>query len=239
MLAGFLNKYFFVNPSRKRLEAFAVKAAGSVEPGSIVLDAGAGDCVYKPLFSQLNYESADFQQVDKRYAEVTYVCDLKSIPVEENRYDLVFCSQVLEHLPDPMAVLKELNRVLKPNGKLWLSMPFFYEEHEVPFDFFRYTRNGLEELLSKSGFEVEEIDWLEGYYGTLAYQFKTIATKLPVSPKHYGGIIFKIIGPLVAVFLKAIAIVLSLFYSRADTNKRYIGSGYGKNYYAIALKTVD
>ena len=56
---------------------------------------------------------ADFEKVDKEYAQSTYVCDLASIPVEDERFDAVVFNQVLEHLPEPKRVLAELNRVLK------------------------------------------------------------------------------------------------------------------------------
>jgi SAM-dependent methyltransferase len=106
-----------------------------------VLDAGAGDSPYRERFAHVQYESADFERVPgKRYAASDYVCDLAAIPVEDHRYDLVLLSQVLEHLPEPGAVLAELRRVLKPGGTIWASAPLFYEEHEVPYDFFRYTQ---------------------------------------------------------------------------------------------------
>ena len=76
-----------------------------------------------------------------------HVCDLSQIPVESGKYDLVLMTQVLEHLPEPAKVLRELYRVLKPGGTLWLSTPFYYEEHEVPYDFYRYSQYGLRHFL--------------------------------------------------------------------------------------------
>jgi len=230
---------FFVNSSRKYLRDFAEEAANSVPADSMVLDAGAGDCIYKELFHNVNYESADFCQVEKPYADVTYVCDLSNIPVEDNRYDLILCSQVLEHLPDPKKVLSELNRVLKPNGKLWLSAPFYYEEHEQPYDFFRYTQFGFKELLSKTGFTIEKIDWLEGYYGTLSYQFKSMAISLPLSPGKYKGFFFKLSGPILAFMIKIGALFLSYYYGKADLKKKHTESGYCKNYCLVAKISVE
>lgn len=227
---------FFFNPSRIHLHRFVYEASIAVPKGSYVLDAGAGDSVYKDLFKDMHYESADFCQVDKPYApDLTYVCDLSRIPVEDNRYDLVLLSQVMEHLPSPIDVLNELHRVLKQNGQLWLSAPFYYEEHEQPYDFFRYTQYGFKELLNRSGFEIQKTEWLEGYYGTLAYQFKTMATSLPMSPAKYGGIYYKITGPLIALLLKTGAMFLSLYYGKADIKKKYTESGHNKNYCVIAI----
>ena len=225
---------FFVNSSRKYLRDFADEAANSLPAGSMVLDAGAGDCIYKELFDEMNYESADFCQVEKPYADITHICDLSDIPVEDNRYDLILCSQVLEHLPDPKKVLLELNRVLKPDGRLWLSAPFYYEEHEQPYDFYRYTQFGFKELLSKTGFTIEKIGWLEGYFGTLAYQFKSMAISLPLSPSKYKGFFFKLSGPLLAFILKIGALFLSFYYGNADLRKKHTDSGYCKNYSLVA-----
>ncbi len=111
------------NASRVRLDAFARRAAASVPPGARVLDAGAGEGAYRAHFAQTRYEAADFQQVDKPYGQLDYVCDVDSIPVEDERYDLVLCTQVLEHLPEPADVLTELHRVLRAGGTLWLTRP--------------------------------------------------------------------------------------------------------------------
>ena len=204
-------------------------------PG-LVLDAGAGDCRYEQSFSKHRYESADFCQVDKAYSDVTYVCDLRAIPVEDDRYDLVFCSQVLEHLPEPSEVLAELFRVLKPGGKLWLSAPLFFPEHEQPYDFYRYTQFGFSHLLKKSGFEVEELGWLEGYFGTLSFQFRAAALHLPTLPKHYGGgLIGWLCVPAVLV-LKPLFLMLGAAFAHLDLRKIHDESGMCKNYRVVARK---
>ena len=136
------------------------------------------------------YESADFLQVDKPYGEVDYICDLADLPMEDERYDLVLFTQVLEHVPRPADVLWELRRVLKRGGALWLTAPLFYREHEQPYDFFRYTQFGLRHLLAETGFEVRELGWLEGYFGTLSYQLSVARESLPVHARHYGGEVF-------------------------------------------------
>ena len=83
-------------------------------------------------------ESADF---DPRYSP-THVCDLTQIPVGDDQFDAVVCNQVLEHVRDPVAVLREIRRVLRPSGRLIYSAPLFYEEHQQPYDFYRYTQYG-------------------------------------------------------------------------------------------------
>jgi len=224
------------NPSRKYLNDFASEAAASLPTGALVLDAGAGDCPYKHLFAHARYESADFCQIKKEYGQLTYTCNLAEMPVKDNRYDLVLLTQVLEHLPEPLAVLQEMHRILKPSGQLWLSAPLFFAEHEVPFDFFRYTQFGLRHLLESAEFTIERIDWLEGYYSTLSYQMATAATDLPLNPKAYGGGVTGAMAASTILLVKPLALLLSIMFARLDLRKRNTTSGYCKNYAVVAVK---
>jgi SAM-dependent methyltransferase len=130
------------NSSRARLLQENAAFAASLPSGVRVLDAGAGTHRYRHLFGHTHYESADFNE---QYAP-TYVCDLTQIPVPNDRYDAVVINQVLEHVPDPLAVLIELRRILRPGGRLIYTAPLFFEEHLQPYDFYRYTQLGVRHL---------------------------------------------------------------------------------------------
>lgn len=225
-----------INSSRVHLETFVRRAAASVPHGSRVLDAGAGRCPYAPLFADMAYESADFGQVKKHYGHLNYACDLTAIPVEDERFDLVLLTQVLEHLPDPLAVLRELHRVLKPAHRIWLSQPLYYQEHEQPYDFYRYTQFGLRHLLDRAGFRIEELSWLEGYLGTLAYQFDLAGHSLPLNPAHYGGGGVGVAAGALALLLRPPLRALSSLFARLDVRHRYTGAGHCKNYCVVARK---
>jgi SAM-dependent methyltransferase len=224
------------NSSREYLAEFAQHAADSVPAGSLVLDAGSSpDAPYYPCFGKHRYESADMRgESDK----VTYVCNLTSIPVENDRFDLVLCTQVLEHVPYPDQVVRELYRVLKPGCRLWLSTPLFYEEHMQPHDFFRYTRFGLPRLFEEAGFTIEELVELEGYYGTLSYEMDVARRSLPVSPSHYGGGALGIVAAVFAMVLVPVFHLLSQFYAGLDRRVKYTESGHCKNYCVVARKQV-
>jgi SAM-dependent methyltransferase len=224
------------NSSRERLRLENAAFAATIPAGSLVLDAGAGISPYRSLFSHTNYESADFGQVDKPYAQPTYTCDLTRIPVEDNRFDAVLFNQVMEHVPEPLAVLRELHRVLKPGCRLIYSGPLFYEEHEQPYDFYRYTRFGVRYLFGQAQFDVERLDWLEGYFGTLGYQFRTASECLPRSRQGYGGGTVGLLAALGAGVVRIACRRMSILMHQLEMRHKLTTAGYPKNYVAIARR---
>jgi SAM-dependent methyltransferase len=225
------------NSSRVYLHRFLERAAQTVEAGQLVLDAGAGRAPYRDLFAHARYETADFLAVKgKKYVAPDYVCDLVEIPVEDARFDHVLLTQVLEHIPEPPRVVAELHRVLKPGGTLWLTAPLFYAEHERPYDFFRYTQFGLRRLLESAGFEVQELDWMEGYLGTLSYQARLMGRSLPASRADYGGGLKGAALASVAQVSKRIAPHAADALANLDLKYKLVGKGLPKNYQAVAKK---
>jgi SAM-dependent methyltransferase len=204
--------------------------------GSRILDAGAGSQQYRKYFAHCVYEAADFELVDKAYAKSNYVCNLSDIPVKNASFDAVIFNQVMEHLPQPRLVLEELYRVLKPGGKMIASAPLFYEEHEQPYDFFRYTQFAWRDMLSEVGFEIEQLRWVEGYCCTVAYQLIRASQYLPSKPRDVAdGLLGWIAWPVVIVSRLAFR-VLSHFFYALDERQRFTARGYPKNYLAIATK---
>jgi hypothetical protein len=132
--------------------------------------------------------------------------------------------------------LAEAHRVLRAGGELWLSAPLFYEEHEIPHDYYRFTQYGLRHLLQSAGFTVKRITWLEGYYGTLAYQLATAAQALPLQPSEYGGALIGLAATTMALLLKPLFLLLSLAFYRLDRRDKHTSSGQCKNYKAVAVK---
>lgn len=231
-----LLQLFAVNSSRIHLEKFNRYFAERVPSGALVLDAGAGEAPYRDFFSHTRYESADFEAVDKVYSENTYVCDLKDIPVEDARFDFVLLNQVLEHLSEPHLVLRELGRVLKPGGRLLCTAPLFYEEHETPYDFYRYTQFAYPVLFEPAGFRVDEIEWMEGYFGTVAYQLEAAAKYLPIRPADISsGWVGFAASPIVAVS-KIVFLFLAILFYRLDVISPCKTVGFPKNYAVLVTK---
>jgi SAM-dependent methyltransferase len=224
------------NSSRYWLARENAAFAASMPSGSLMLDAGCGPSPYRDLFRHTRYESADF---DKGYSDPTYVCDLSRIPVEEARFDFVVFNQVLEHLPEPKLVLLELRRVLKPGGMMIYTGPLFWEEHQQPYDFYRYTQFGLRYLLETSGFQIQRVDWLEGYIGTVANQLNSAARYLPIRPRDLSdGLMGYLLAPLFLI-LRAVFLLCSVLFNRLDTVKKFKGRGYPANYVVIVTRPLS
>jgi SAM-dependent methyltransferase len=157
-----------INPfDRFMLDAVQRFIAG-LPAGSLVLDAGAGETQYKKLFERAGhgYRAIDLGvgETDWQYSGIDALADTAAIPFRPGIFDGVMSIAVLEHSPRPRRVLCELNLALKPGGRLLIVVPTMWEEHQVPHDFYRFTRFGLERLLEEAGFGVLERYPIGGYF---------------------------------------------------------------------------
>jgi hypothetical protein len=119
-----------------------------------VFDYGCGGAPYRSLFSKCRrYVGADLAPGPR----VDRVLKANGLTGEPNEaYDVVLSTQVLEHVKEPAVYLRECHRILRPGGQLLLTTHGMFEEHGCPYDFYRWTCNGLEALTTASGFQVLE-----------------------------------------------------------------------------------
>jgi SAM-dependent methyltransferase len=111
--------------------------------GARVLDVGCGDRPYEQLL-QGAAEIVGFDVPGNPHADLHGSID--AIPVPDASFDVVLCLQVLEHVPDPDAAVRELRRVVKDGGRVLLSTHGIYPFHPNPDDLWRWTHQGLERL---------------------------------------------------------------------------------------------
>jgi SAM-dependent methyltransferase len=118
-----------------------------------ILDYGCGGSPYRSLFPNSDYVRADFTCCEG--LDILLPSD-SSIPVPDGCFDMVLSTQVLEHVPEPGNYIAESFRVLKPSGFLVLTTHGLFEDHGCPYDFQRWTADGLRSLLERTGFRVKE-----------------------------------------------------------------------------------
>jgi SAM-dependent methyltransferase len=137
------------------------------------LDVGCGTRPYESLFPPGSYVGVDIEAGGRPQNLKTpdYYYDGRTLPFNDNSYDCVLCTQVLEHVSDPRRILSEIHRIVKLEGFVLITVPFIWGEHEVPFDFFRFSQFGITQLLTDNGFEVDIIKKDTGAFETLAVIF--------------------------------------------------------------------
>jgi SAM-dependent methyltransferase len=151
---------------------FVMNVAKKLPKEASILDAGAGECAYKRYFSHCKYKAIDLAVGESgwNYAKLDYVGPLHEMPIKDDSFDAVLCTQVFEHLEWPRESAKEIYRVIKPGGKLYLTAPMAHDEHQVPFDYFRYTSFGLQSICKHAGFREIKITPFGGIWVRWAYE---------------------------------------------------------------------
>lgn len=156
---------------RYGIERFLLEVSGEIKPQALLLDGGAGNCKHKKLFPHARVIGLDVaQKKRRRYGEIDIAGDLHAIPCRDGSFDAVVNVEVLEHLEEPEIALREMFRVLKPSGRLYLVAPQGWEEHCIPRDYFRFTRFGLQHIFEKTGYRVLSIKPLGGYFWYIGHR---------------------------------------------------------------------
>jgi SAM-dependent methyltransferase len=157
--------------ARQAIDRFLVDVAAQLAPNTLVVDGGAGNCKHKNFFPHLRYIAFDFKPRRRRvYGEIDLSADLYQMPFRKDTFEAAINVDVLEHLKKPREVLKELCRVLRPGGNLFLIAPQGWQEHGMPNDYFRFTSSGLGYLLEQAGFEIVSIRPLGGFFWYLGHR---------------------------------------------------------------------
>ena len=159
--------------------------------------------------------------------------DGNRLPFADASFDTVLCTEVLEHLPTPAACMTEMVRVLKPGGRLLLTVPFIQPLHELPFDYYRFTPSGLEDLMRAQGLEVERIEPRGNFasaLGAMASQF--LLRTLGATEKQRDGSV--ILSRWRSALLLPFLALLQLFFHLASKVTR--DDAVAQGYSAVARK---
>ena len=156
------------------------------------MDFGCGAKPYVELFFKCTEYigmDIDVSGHDHSNESIDVYYDGKHIPFEDERFDNVFSSEVFEHIANPELILPEIRRVLKVGGYMLATVPFVWNEHEIPFDFKRYTSFGIKELLTNQGFEVIDVkkstNYIEMIYQMKAEYYRYIFADKPPRIRHF------------------------------------------------------
>lgn len=166
-----------VNQNERARQIWVEKILSGLPAGIKILDAGAGEQQYKKYCKHLNYTSQDFgnykpEELDNGlqmekwdYGKLDIISDITKIPVDDASFDAILCTEVFEHIPDPIAAIAEFSRILKPNGTLIVTAPFCSMTHFAPYHFYSgFNKYFFETIYPKHGFQVVEMSSNGNYF---------------------------------------------------------------------------
>lgn len=168
--------------------------AAKVPSGAFVLDVGAGTCPYRRLFAHCRYKTHDFKKYEGEklgggtaYGAIDYVSDILALPIEDMSVDVVLCTEVLEHVPEPVKALRELIRVVKPGGTLILTAPLGSGLHQLPFHYYGgFSPEWYRHFAEQFSCEVNEIAPNGGFFKLMAQESARVANLYAQHPELHG-----------------------------------------------------
>jgi SAM-dependent methyltransferase len=182
--------------------------------GLRLLDAGAGEQPYRACCAHLKYIAQDFAQYDGKgdgtglqrgkwdQSNLDLVCDILNIPEADASFDVILCTEVLEHVTDPVPVIREFARLLKPGGIAIITAPFVSFTHFAPHHYHTgFSRYFYLHHLARAGFDVREISPNGNFFEFVAQEIR----RIPWAAERYSGRITKLDGLLIKLLLRTLS----------------------------------
>lgn len=191
-----------------------------------LLDLGCGKVPLFEAYKKFASENVcvDWSNTLHKNKYLDFECDLtKALPIENEEFNTIILSDVLEHIPQPEFLWSEMSRVLKKGGKILMNVPFHYRLHEAPYDYYRYTEYALRRFAKLSGFKIITLSSIGGIPEIIA----------DILAKYLKGIL--IVGNLIANIIQNI----TLFFVKTSIGKRIsrkTGIGFPLGYFLVAEK---
>ena len=229
----------FGQNNKNNRDEFVIKNLKSIPPKKRLLDVGAGESQYKPFCSHLNYVSQDIAEYNSNadktglhyenwdFSKINIICDITDIPEPNESFDVILCTEVLEHVPDPALVFPELSRLLKPEGTLILTAPFCSLTHFAPYHFSTgFNAYYYDYHLAKHNLNIIKQETNGNYFSYLAQEL----FRLPSIAKQYSNII------CTSAHLKTISHTIQLL-SDLEKNDTHSNELLCHGYHIVAQKT--
>ncbi len=211
IISIFINPFYIIRKSLFiAIKKNAIKLKGKM------LDFGCGLKPYKKLFINIDeYIGLDIENEGHSHIkeDIDVFYDGKIIPFQNNYFDSLFCSEVFEHVVNLDEIILEIKRVLKPNALCLITMPFIWDEHEIPNDYNRFTSYGIKEFLKKNGFEIIQFTKTSNFLAVVFQMYALYIYKLFNTKNKYINILINL------VFISPITI-LGVFFSNLLPKKK-------------------
>ena len=155
------------------------------------LDCGAGDAPYYPFYKDTvdRITCIDWSNSEHENIHLDKIVDLNQpLPYPDGEFDSILLADVLEHIYRPEQLVREMARVLKPEGTALIMVPFYYRLHENPHDYFRYTEFALTRFCEDSSLEVIELEPYGGYLNIVGDLFNKLFVRNQFSYNVFRGV---------------------------------------------------
>ncbi len=207
VLSVFINPFFFL---RKGLYRHVQRNSRHLE--GRLLDFGCGRKPYRNLFAVKEYVGVDIEVSGHSHnnSQIDVYYDGKTLPFDNETFDSFLCSEVFEHLFNLEDIVVEINRVVKKGGRGLITVPFAWPEHEIPYDFARYTSFAMRDILERNGFRVLTVEksghffeciiqlftmYIYTLFHTKNQALNTLFTMIFISPFNIAGLVLAAIFP--------------------------------------------
>ncbi len=237
-----LERVFAYN--RMRRDKWLIKKANNIPSGSKVLDVGAGGCPHREKFNHCEYFSHDFAQLSDvqiqnqmGYGRIDFVSDILNIPVPDKSYDVILCTEVIEHIPDPISAIKEISRILKPGGSLLITAPLQSGLHQEPYHFYGgYTKYWYQKFLTENNFSEIHIEPNGSLYTTyFALGLTTFKSFLEIVIDN-KNLLLKLIAFLSLIIFSPVILILNPIFSFLWESV-FDREGFTAGYHVLAKKS--
>ncbi len=188
-----------------------------IPAGLTLLDAGAGESQFKKFCSHLTYIAQDFGKYEGSgdvglqtgtwdNSKLDIVSDIVAIPLPDHSVDAIMCTEVFEHIPDPVAALREFTRLLKPGGYLLVTAPFASLTHFAPYHFASgLSRFFYEHHLKELGFQINDLQLNGNFFEYVAQENRRIKQVAASYAKYKFSLLDKIAVHLNLAILEKLA----------------------------------
>ncbi len=212
--------------------AWLERAIKAIPAGCRILDAGAGEQRHKVLCDHLVYVAQDFGQYDGDgdhtglqtgswdQSALDIVGDITDIAEPDASFDAILCTEVLEHLPDPISAIREFSRLLRKDGILILTAPFSSLSHFSPYHYYTgFNKSFYEVHLAANNFRILELNANGNFFEYLAQELRRITS---ISGKYSNDSPTRI----ERYFLRVILKMLGRFSSKDHGSSELLCYGY-------------
>ena len=179
----YIPKIFRIKGLHDKRHEWVKSELSKIERGKTILDAGCGEQPYRKYCEHLIYKSQDFDKYDGKgsgkglqspnwqYGKLDYVSNVWEIDEKPKSFDVILCTEVLEHVPYPNETIKEFSRLLRLGGILLLTAPFFCVPHMQPYFYYTgFSEEYHHHIIIENGFEIVSIASNGNAFDVLAWE---------------------------------------------------------------------